>query len=237
MDKGYYCNENIKTLDKIDGLSYIIPLKRSSRKAKDNGMLEPYSSLLKGYKDATVLYKKAKTKDGGFLYGFRNPRCAYEQEIGYIEFGQKKGTYSEEKFLDKKDEFGLIVFESRSDLDPLDVYRAYAGRWEIEVMFDLFKNIIELDTVNVRGDYRLYATEFINYLSVIIATRAKRILSTTTLPGTQKSKKKTISDNYSFKQVLRYLSKNKRICSGDSDKWLPNNLVNYVAALCKALDL
>ena len=65
----------------------------------------------------------------------------------------------------------MIVFESKSDLNPLEVYRAYAGRWEIEVMFDLYKNLIDLDTVNVQGDYRLYATEFINYLSVVIDSR------------------------------------------------------------------
>ena len=50
---------------------------------------------------------------------------------------RKKGTYSEEKYLDKQNEFGLIVFESNKDLDPLEAYEAYSKRWEIEIMFNL----------------------------------------------------------------------------------------------------
>ncbi len=44
-------------------------------------------------------------------------------------------------------------------------------------MFDMYKNIIDRDTVNVLTDYRLYATELINFISVIITTRVRRLLS------------------------------------------------------------
>ena len=118
----------------------------------------------------------------------------------------------------------MIVFESKSDLNPLEVYRAYAGRWEIEVMFDLYKNLIDLDTVNVQGDYRLYATEFINYLSVIIDSRVKRLLSSN-----------PVASKYSFRQVFRFLSKLKRVRLADSVSWAPNASVKYVAELAKAL--
>ena len=120
----------------------------------------------------------------------------------------------------------MIVFESKSDLNPLEVYRAYAGRWEIEIMFDLYKNLIDLDTVNVQGDYRLYATEFINYLSVIIDSRVKKILSSNPL-----------ASKYSFRQVFRYLSKIKRVRLPDSVSWTPNATVKYVADLAKALSV
>ena len=33
-----------------------------------------------------------------------------------------------------KDSFGLIVFESNSDCEPIDVYSAYSERWNIEKM-------------------------------------------------------------------------------------------------------
>ena len=237
MDKGYYSNENLTKLRQIEGLSYIIPLKTSSKKITQNGMDSSYSSVLNGYKEATVLYKKVKVNDDCYLYGFRDPKTAYEQEVGYIEFSQKKGTYSEEKFLNKKNEFGLIVFESRSDLDPFEVYRAYAGRWEIEVMFDMFKNIIDLDTVNVHGNYRLYATEFINYISVIASVRVHNLLSNTILPGHEKNKRKYIAEVYSTKQILHYLSKVKRVCIGESNNWIPNHLVKYVDILVKTLNL
>ena len=81
----------------------------------------------------------------------------------------------------------------------MDVYNAYAKRWEIEIMFNFYKNIIELDTVRVHGDYRLYATEFINFLSVLISSKVKNKLYETGL-----------SPKYSYKQIFNYLSKSKK---------------------------
>ena len=224
MDKGFSSGAVLTRLKKLDGVSYLVPLKQTSKKVKDNGLLEPFGSVLNGFSDATVFYKKVALDNGSFLYAFRDPRCAYEQQIGYVSFGKKKGTYSEDKFLSKLNQFGLIVFESMSDLDPVEVYRAYAERWEIEVMFDFYKNIIDLDTVNVHGDYRLYATEFINYLSVIIDSRVKKILA-----------KNPAASKYSFRQVMRYLSKCKRVRVADSDKWVPNQTVKYVSDLANSL--
>ena len=91
-------------------------------------------------------------------------------------------------------------------------------------MFNLYKNIIDLDTVNVHGDYRLYATEFINYLSVIIASRVKKLLAET-----------KVDQSYSYAQVFKYLSKYEMIRVGDSDKWVPNQVVKYVSKLTKSL--
>ena len=68
---------------------------------------------------------------------------------------KKKGTFSEDKLLAKQDEFGVIVFQTNTDIAPLDVYEAYARRWEIEVMFSMYKGIIDLDTVNVHSDYSI----------------------------------------------------------------------------------
>ena len=41
-------------------------------------------------------------------------------------------------------------------------------------VFKLYKDILNRDEVNVHGDYRLYATEFINFLSTILVCRAKK---------------------------------------------------------------
>lgn len=224
MDKGFSSQAVLSKLKSMDGLSYIVPLKQSSKKVRDNGLLEPFATVLDGYTETTILYKKVSLSDGTFLYAFRDPKCSYEQQLGYIASGKKKGTYAENKFLSKLNQFGLIVFESKSDLDPAEVYRAYTERWEIETMFDFYKNIIDLDTVNVQGDYRLYATEFINYLSVIINSRVKKLLA-----------KDKIASKYSFNQVMRYLSKCKRVRVADSDKWIPNTTVKYVSELARSL--
>ena len=91
-------------------------------------------------------------------------------------------------------------------------------------MFNLYKNLIDLDTVNVQGDYRLYATEFINYLSVIIDSRVKKLLASN-----------PVASRYSFRQVFRYLSKIKRVRLVDSVSWAQNTSVKYVAELANAL--
>ena len=224
MDKGFYSRNSIKTIKSMGGISYIIPLKQSSKLIGQHEMDKDISSLLTGYKDAHIFWKKKKVSDDCFLYAFRDPKGAYDQEIGYLTRTTKKGTYSEEKYLDKQSEFGLIVFESNSDLDPLDVYNAYAKRWEIEVMFDFYKNIIELDNVRVHGDYRVYATEFINFLSVLISCRVRKKLQDTGL-----------SKKYSYKQVFRYLSKAKKIRMASDATWSSNRTVKYIADLMAVL--
>lgn len=44
-----------------------------------------------------------------------------------------------------------------------------------------------------------------------------------------------ISDVYSYRQVMRYLSKCKMVRVGDSDKWVPAQTVKYVSELLYAL--
>jgi len=225
LDKGFYSKKNIKLLKGTDGLSYIIPLKQSSKLIKNNDMFKGVASLLDGYSGGTVFYKKTKVNETCYLYSFRDPKSAFDQEIGYVTRTRKKGTYSEDKYMDKEKEFGVIVFESNADLSPIEVYTAYSGRWEIEIMFDFYKNIIDLDTVNVHGDYRIYATEFINFLSVIISCKAKKILTESGL-----------GQKYSYRQVFHYLSKYKMVRIND-DKWLPCNMLKYIKELCSTLGI
>lgn len=238
MDKGFYCKSVTEKMRKTDGLTYIIPLKQSSKLITENEMLDSVVSPLTGYRDSVVFYKKKKVSDDCYLYAFRDPKSAAEQESGYVIQSTKKGTFTEEKMLEKQKQFGTIVFESKSDLSPLEVYEAYAKRWEIEIMFSVYKGIVDLDTINVHSDYSIYTTEFINYLSVIIALRAKKILKTTPLSKKSKSSAvKMISDVYSYKQVMRYLSKYKMVNVGDSNKWVPCQTVKYVNELAKSLGI
>ena len=224
MDKGFYGPDSIKKIKGIEGLGYLIALKQSSKTITDNEMDKEITSILNEYKDAQILWKKKKINDDKYLYAFRNPKDAYDQEIGYLARNRKKGTYSEEKYLDKQSEFGLIVFESNKDLDPIDVYEAYSKRWEIEIMFNLYKNIIELNTTRVHGDYRLYATEFINFISVLISSKVKCLLSDT-----------GISAKYSYKQVFHYLAKAKKVRCGSERTWTSSKTVKYIADLMKLL--
>ena len=215
LDKGFLSEEFVENAEKKEGLSYLIPLKKDSKLISKYGMDAP-TEHLDGFKDRTVLYKKKKMSNGKFLYAFRDPKEAYEQEVGYIQHASKKANYDAGKYQDKKSQFGLIVFRSCSDLDPLTVYQAYAQRWDIEIMFNLYKNIIERHTENVHGDYRTYATELINFLSVLIASRVKNKLIET-----------QVAEKMSFKQVFKYLSKYKKVRI-DENKWQTASMLKYI---------
>ncbi len=97
MDKGFYKQELSEDLDKKEGLAYLIPLKQNSAFIKNYEMDNPTRHLV-GYKDATILYKKVKMANGTWLYSYRDPRMAYEQEVGYVQLAERKEKFSGEKY-------------------------------------------------------------------------------------------------------------------------------------------
>ena len=93
-------------------------------------------------------------------------------------------------------------------------------------MFNLYKNIIDRDTVNVHTDYRVYATELINFLSVIIATRVKNEIV-----------KKELNKKYSYKQIFRMLSKYKKVRTDKDDQWENVTKLKFIEELTNTLDV
>lgn len=234
FDKGFHGDALFEQADRHDGLSYLIPLKGNS-KLIDRYGLDELAERLPGYNNGTVLYKKVRMSNGKYLYAYRDTRAAFEQETGYVERSSKrKGGMDPEAYLSKRNRFGLIVFRCKDDLPPLIVYLAYLGRWDIEVLFGMYKNIIDRDTVNVHGDYRLYATELINFISVVITTRVNKMLGQT-MVGTKK--KMAVSEIYSHKQTFTYLSKYKKVRTTDGGKWHPSKRLKYIEELCDALGI
>ena len=125
LDKGFYNEELFEKVDEIQGLSYLIPLKQSSALIRNYNMDNP-TEPLKGYKDGTIMYKKQKMTNGKYLYSFRNPKLAYEQEVAFVQKNGKNDQFDSTKYTDRKSLFGLIVFKSKKNLDPLTVYQAYS---------------------------------------------------------------------------------------------------------------
>lgn len=225
FDKGFYNEDLFEEVDKIEGLSYLIPLKQNSAFIKKYGMDSPVEHL-KGYKDAVILFKKERMTNGNYLYSFRDPRISYEHEVAYVQQSEKKGGLDGEKYAEKLSRFGLVVFKSKKNLDPLTIYMAYSQRWMIETMFNFYKNIIDRDTVNVHGDYRVYATELINFLSVIISSRVKNDIV-----------KKNLHKTYSYKQIFKLLSKYKKARISENNKWTDVSMLKYVETLVDTFEL
>jgi len=225
IDKGFHNDSVFETIDKKEGMAYLIPLKRNSKLITRYGMDKPVEHL-SGYHDGVVLFKKVKMDNGKWLYAFRDPHTACEQEQAYVLSAAKKDKFSTERYEELSSRFGLVVFQSKADLDPLMIYKAYLGRWEIEVLFNLFKNIIDRSSVNVHNDYRVYATEFINFLSVIIASRVKKMFQ-----------EKKLAERYSFNQLMGYMAKLKKVRLGEDKKWRDSTTVAYIEDLWKTLGI
>ncbi|GJG68361.1 hypothetical protein PRLR6025_18300 [Prevotella lacticifex] len=60
----------------------------------------------------------------------------------------------------------------------------------------------------MHSDYSVYATELINFLSVVITTRVKNEFV-----------KLELNKKYSYKAIFRYLSKYKKVRAKDGGKW------------------
>lgn len=225
FDKGFHNDNLFEYIDKNKELAALVPLKSNSKLIAKYGMDNPVE-VLTGYTDGTVMYKKVRMKNGKYLYAFRDAKSAYEQEVGYVERAEKKENFSSKDYEQKRKGFGLIVFQSKRNLEPLNVYLAYLGRWEIEVFFDHYKNIVDRDEVNVHTDYRTYATELINFLTVIITMRVKKKLKATGL-----------SKHYSQKQTFRYLSKYKKVRTSANGKWESTTRLKYIMEICDTLGI
>ena len=182
------------------------------------------TDILIDYKESTILYKKERMSGGKYLYSFRNPKLAAEQETAYVQQQGKKGSFSAADYEDRKSRFGLVTFKSERNLNPIDAYRAYASRWEIEIFFNLYKNIIERDTVNVHTDYRVFATELINFISAITSSRIK-----------MEFVKKELSKTYSYKQIFKYLSKYKKVRTKENGLWKTATMLKYIDEISKTL--
>lgn len=224
LDKGFYKPDTLDELRKIEGLEYIIPLKASSKIIINNKADENFDGILE-YKGKIIHYKKVIINDGKYLYSFKDEVIASVERQAYIQAKLKKEKYNEEKLKKDSKKFGLIVFESNSDRKPIDVYQAYEQRWEIELMFQFYKNIIGLKHVRVHSDYRVYASEFINFLSTIISCKIRN-----------KINELKLNEKYSYKQIMLYLSKYKKYKDIDGT-WKDTQLLKYTIELINKLSI
>lgn len=222
LDKGFddkISKEEISSLN----TKYLIPVKISSTLIREYELDKKYTNHFK-YDEDSIRCKKVIAGDK-YYYAFKSTEMKTNQEKGYVTRAFEKGSFNEDKYEKKEGKFGLIVFESNADLSLKDIYEAYKERWEIETVFNNYKNIINRQEVNVQGNYRLFASEFINFISSIISMRVKKLLVKTNL-----------NDKYTQRQVMRFLSKvAKRRSTKKPDSWVNCARLKYVDDICNIL--
>ncbi len=223
-DKGFTLNDEMrKEIAKRNHLKYIIPIKRNLSIIKENKLLQ-CEKIIHNTRTGNILSNKTKIGDV-FYYTYIDPKKQYQELNGNIERRKKKGE-EYDSLIDKKESYGSVIFESNLDEEEEIIYSMYQERWEIETMFNFYKNIIELKNGNVHTDYSLIAQEFINFITVIIAIRMKNKVASL-----------GINEKYSFKQILMYLKSVKKVYVKNQDDWVTGTNLKYVNELVEQLNI
>lgn len=171
-DKGFPSNKIARELETHPELHFMTPLKRNSRRIDELGLTR-YDAVLTGDRGA-ILCAKRQDQNGRFLYGFKDERRAEIERRSYLERRQIKHDFTPEELNKRQERFGTIVIESDQDLPPMTVYRCYADRWLLELVFRRYKDTEALDRTRVQGDNSVYGSEFINLVATIMTVRAVR---------------------------------------------------------------
>lgn len=164
-DKGFYSKANIQELDD-SGLSYIIPLQRSSSLINYQPMKPLDKKKLSGYftyAKRTIWYYK---ENNITLFLDEELRLAEERDyLSRIESHSEK--YTLELFHEKQHEFGtMAIISNLSDATAEVLYNQYKSRAAIEQLFDSFKNLLEADRTYMRTDDGLEGWMFINFIAL-----------------------------------------------------------------------
>lgn len=162
----------IKEMHPDSKIAYLCPIKRGSKVISRLGLASGLEYVPGGEKH--ILGKKSKQGDV-FYYSFVDLDRKAKEEHDYV--GGKKEKMDPMKYEKKKGTFGSVTFKSNIDLTLKEVYDYYALRWQIELIFRMYKGILSLNTTRVHDNPSVIGTEFINFLSVIMTCRMKNRLN------------------------------------------------------------
>ncbi len=223
-DKGFEMTDETRIEIALhNNLRYLIPIKRNKKIIQTYNLLD-MTEHLKERDNCRVLAKKISV-DGLTYYAFKDPMKQGYEFSSKIE-ARAKNDEDISDVIAKSNEFGTIIFESNFDVDLDTAYAMYENRWEIETMFNLYKNIIDQQSSNVHSNYSILGVEFINFLSVIIGIKLKRFII-----------ERDLNKKYSQKQIMSYLQTIRKTRYSNSTEWSFCKMLKYVKKLGEDLDL
>lgn len=168
-DKGFSQNAAKSAFEEHPDLHFLIPLRRDSAYIAKYKMYD-YNRTLANHPGITC--RKERTGDGKYLYSYRDAQLASNEETTWTK---SRDEYDPSELEEKRKVFGSIVFISDVDMDLSVAYAAYEERWEIEVMFRFYKDILRFDQTKVHEDCSVIGTEFVNFLSILIVCRIRKV--------------------------------------------------------------
>ena len=161
-DKGFFTKENAKMLNN-ESIQFLFPLKRNALVIDELNLLDFENRL--ETRDERILIKKVK-KGNTHYYAFKNLELESQQKATKFE-SLSKTDFDMQAYREFEKEAGTIVFETNIDLDPNLIYEMYERRWDIEVMFNYYKNIVDLSHTRKHKDISIIGNEFVNFIIVI----------------------------------------------------------------------
>jgi transposase len=170
-DKGFYSDENVKSLDD-EKLCYLIPLRRS------NSIIDyaPFNTNDVKVKKQFFIYQKriiwfnSYEKDGRQYVTFLDEQLKVEEQRDFLQReGSDLDKYSGEQLLERMQPFGTLTLVHRTNTyqTPEELYEIYKQRNEIEVMFDSYKNFLEADRSYMQNRYVLDGWLFVNFIAML----------------------------------------------------------------------
>ncbi len=171
-DKGFPPDKLEEILKDYTDLHFLTPIKRNNKRIAQNHMLE-FTGVL-NYSDRVVYYNKKQIPGGHYLYAFRDPKRAMGEDVKYAVHAVHMGVFNEVEYTRKSKTYGVIVFESDLDLPPETVYACYEDRWQVEMVFNEYKSLLDLDETREQGDFVVIGSEFVNFIATLITTRLLR---------------------------------------------------------------
>ena len=219
-DKGFFTKENAKMLNN-ESIQFLFPLKRNVLVIDELNLLDFENRL--ETRDERILIKKVK-KGNTHYYAFKNLELESQQKATKFE-SLSKTDFDMQAYREFEKEAGTIVFETNIDLDPNLIYEMYERRWDIEVMFNYYKNIVDLSHTRKHKDISIIGNEFVNFITILISTRIKKYMRSLRL-----------HKSYSYKGLFKILNSINKAKNVTTD-WEFIKLTKKNTELLKVLSL
>ena len=202
-DKGFYSKNNVNLL-KREGLKFIMPLRRNNKLIDYSPLRRVDKREMDGYfkfNDRHIWYY-GKRRDSLKLWVYLDEKLKVEEEQDYlnrIDTHPEEG-YSREGFHERVERFGTVALLTNLRVSAEQVFEYFKSRIEIELLFDVFKNILKADKSYMRGEKEMEAWMFINYLSLVYYYKIYQELL-----------KRDLLKRYSVEDVLLHLRRIRKI--------------------------
>lgn len=200
-DKGFPVSSVEDAVRGADGIHYLLPLKDNQEMIAEHSMLD-FDGSIPG---TAVQSKKVRLSKDVWLYSFRDPDIAAEEEDEYVR--KHPDGYDPEDLKARRPAFGTIVFQSDLDLTSARVNQMYEDRWLIELFFKFYSSQLDFDDTREHSDQSVLASNFVDFLSALMGTRMMRAFDGVDEMG-----------SWSYEFALDFL-RCMKICRVDGDEW------------------